>query len=427
MDRNVPGVGAEAVVSHVEASRRAACTAYATFERHFMDDYKPYVFRTADCGATWTSIAGNLPDGAYLQVLREDPKNAEVLYAGTEMGLYVSVTGGNDWFRLGGNLPPVPVHEVLVHKRENDLIVGTHGRGIFILDDASAVQELAAAAAKPAHLFPMRTATRFATKRNKGSLGNSLFRGPNPAYGAIIRYSLKAKPDSATPVRIEIVDGAGAVVRTLDRVPRDAGINSTSWDLGYDAPRLRRPIDPDDPNSQFFGAPSGPRALPGRYVVRLVVGDERMEQPLMVRVDPTSTTTPEALRLQFTIAMELRGLQSLANDTLRALDGRKAELEARKKAAQAIPAGGGASVMRALTQELAQVDSLFDILVKPATVPFWSEGPRISDRIGALLRNVDSGNFPPTGAQQALAKDLAVELRQALERVQRYLGRFTTM
>lgn len=427
VDRNVPGVGAEAVVSHVEASRRAACTAYATFERHFMDDYKPYAFRTTDCGATWTSIAGNLPEGAYLQVLREDPKNPEVLYAGTETGLYVSVTGGNDWFRLGGNLPPVPVHDLLVHKRENDLVVATHARGIFILDDASAIQELAAAAAKTAHLFPMRTATRFATKMNKGSLGNSLFRGPNPAYGAIIRYSLRTKPDSATPVRIEIVDGTGAVIRTLERVPRDAGINTTSWNLGYAAPRLRRPIDPDDPSIQFFGAPSGPRALPGRYVVRLVVGDERMEQPLMVRVDPTSTTTSEALRLQFTIAMELRGLQSLANDTLRALDGRKAELEARRKAAQAIPAGEGAPVLRALTQELAQVDSLFDILVKPATVPFWSDGPRVSDRIGALLRNIDSGNFPPTSAQQALAKDLAVELRQALDRVQKYLGRFTTM
>jgi hypothetical protein len=427
VDRNVPGVGPEAVVSHVEASRSAACTAYATFERKFMDDLKPYVFRTTDCGTTWTSIAGNLPEGAYLQVLREDPRNANVLYAGTETGLYVSVIGGNDWFRLGGNLPAVPVHEVLVHGRENDLIVATHARGIFILDDASAIQELGAAVAKPAHLFAMRTATRFATKMNKGSLGQSLFMGPNPPYGAIIRYHLRTRPADGTEVKVEVFDGEGKLVRNLGRVPRDAGINTTSWNLGYDAPRQRRAIDPDDPAIRFFGAPSGPRVLPGRYVVRLTLGDQRLEQPLNVRVDPTSKTTPEALREQFIVAMELRELQSLANDTLRALDGRKAELEARRRAAQAIPDGGGATVVRSLTAEIAQVDSLFDLLVKPAGVPYWSDGPRISDRIGALLRNVDSGNFPPTPAQQKLGKELAVELRDALERVRRYLGRFTTM
>ncbi len=427
VDRNVPGVGPEAVVSHVEASRRSACAAYATFERKFMDDLKPYVFKTTDCGASWTSISGNLPESAYLQVLREDPKNPDVLYAGTEIGLYVSVTGGNDWFRVGGNLPAVPVHEVLIHQRENDLIVATHGRGIFILDDASAIQELATAASKSAHLFGMRTATRFATKMNKGSLGNSLFMGPNPAYGAIIRYHLRSKPAPDVAVTLEVLDGAGALVRTLTGIPRESGINSTSWNLGYDAPRLRKAINPDDPSIQFFGMPSGPRVLPGRYTVRLTVGNEKFEQPLTVRVDPTSRTTPEALRAQFAIAMELRDLQSLANDTLRALDGRKAELEARLRAAQAIPEKGGAAVARAISGEIAQVDSLFDVLIKPATAPYWSDGPRISDRIGALLRNVDAGNFPPTTAQQKLGKELAVELRDALERVRKVLARFTTM
>lgn len=426
VDRNVPGVGPEAVVSHVEASRRAACTAYATFERHFMDDYRPYVYRTADCGATWTPIHGNLPDGAYLQVLREDPRNPDVLYAGTETGLYVSVTGGGSWFRLGGNLPPVPVHEVLVHGRENDLIVATHARGIYILDDASVIQELASAMARPVHLFGMRTATRFATKANKGSLGDAIFRGPNPPYGAIVRYHLAAKPAAETPVRIEILDASGAVIRTLANVPREAGINTTSWNLGHEGPRQRRPIDPDDPMVQFFGPPSGPRALPGRYTVRLVVGAEVLERPLDVRVDPTSRTTPAALREQFVLASELRDLQSLANDTLRALDGRKAELDARRRAALAAPNNEGAAAARELGREIAQADSLIDLLVKPTSRPFWSEGPRVSDRIGALLRNVDSGNFPPTGPQAALARELAVELREALERVRRYLARLPT-
>lgn len=434
VDRNVPGVGPEAVVSHVEASRTAACTAYATFERKFMDDLKPYAFKTSDCGATWTSIAGNLPEGAYLQVLREDPKNTSVLYAGTETGLYVSVTGGNDWFRLGGNLPAVPVHEILVHKRENDLIVATHARGAWILDDVSAIQELAAAAAKPAHLFSMRTATRFATKQAKGSLGNSLFMGPNPPYGAIIRYHLRTRPSAETPVKLEILDGESKVIRTLARVPREAGINTTSWDLGYEPARPRRAPAPSTGTEDFeeiaarlFGAPSGPRALPGRYVVRLTVGTEVLEQPVNVRVDPTSNTTLDALKQQFVVANELRDLLSLANDTLRALDGRKAELEAKRRAALAIPEGSGAAAARVIAGELAQVDSLLDILAKPSTAPQWTGGPRISDRIGALLRNIGQGNSAPTGEQAKLGKELAIELRDALERVRKYLGRFTTM
>lgn len=434
VDRNVPGVGPEAVVSHVEASRTAACTAYATFERKFMDDLKPYVFRTTDCGATWTNIAGNLPDGAYLQVLREDPKNPSVLYAGTETGLYVSVTGGNDWFRLGGNLPPIPVHEVIVHARENDLIVATHARGVWILDDASAIQELAAAAARPAHLFSMRTATRFATKQAKGSLGDALFMGPNPPYGAIIRYHLRTPPAAGAAVKVEILDGGSKVIRTLARVPREAGINTTSWDLGYEPARPRRAPAPSTGAEDFeavasrlFGAPSGPRALPGRYTVRLTVGNETFEQPLTVRVDPTSNTSIEALRQQFAVASELRDLLSLANDTLRALDGRKAELEAKRRAALAIPEGAGAAAARAIGTELAEVDSLLDILAKPSTAPQWTGGPRVSERIGALLRNIGQGNQAPTGEQQKLGKELAIELRDALERVRKYLGRFTTM
>ena len=428
VDGAVPGVGVAAVVSHVEPSRRAACTAYATFERKFMDDLRPYVYRTADCGATWTSIAGNLPEGAYLQVLREDPRNPEVLYAGTETGLYVSVTGGGAWFRLGGNLPAVPVHEVLVHGRENDLIVATHGRGAWILDDASVIQELATAAAKPAYLFGMRTATRFATKQAKGSLGDALFRGPNPAYGAIIRYHLASAPAAGTAAKVDILDAGGAVIRTIPRIPVAAGINTMSWDLTHDGARPRRAPAPGESvpggdDEEFGGGSGGPRALPGRYTVRLTVGSTVLEQPVQLRVDPTSKSTPEGLAAQFALAKELRALQSLANDTLRALDTRRGELEARRRGALALPNNEGAAAVVTLSADITQLDSLVTTLAKPANYPYWSEGPRVSERIGNLLRNVDSGNFPPTGPQQALSKELAVELRAAMERVRQFLSR----
>ena len=428
VDQNVRGVGSEAVVSHIEPSRTAACTAYATFERHFMDDYRPYVYKTTDCGTTWSNIAGDLPDMAYLQVLREDPRNPQLLYAGTEIGLYISVSGGNSWFRLGGNLPAVPVHEVLVHGRENDLIVATHARGIWILDDASVLQELSAggrvAPTRPTQLFSMRTATRFATKTTKTpSLGDAIFRGANPAYGAIIRYQLAVKPTAATPVRLEVHDSAGTLVRTLTNIPREIGVNTTSWNLAFDAPRIRRAVSADDPDVAFFGAPSGPRVLPGRYRITLVVGDQRIEQPLQVRIDPTVNVTAAALAEQFTLSLQLRDLQSLVNDTLRALDGRKAELEARKRAAEAIPDSGGRTVVQRLIAELAVVDTLLDALVKPSIAPFWSEGPRIADRVGNLLRNLQALNAQPTGPQRALSTELATELRIALDAVARKLSR----
>jgi photosystem II stability/assembly factor-like uncharacterized protein len=425
VDRNIAGVGVDAVVSHIEASRTAACTAYATFERHFMDDYRAYVYRTTDCGTTWTSIAGNLPDGVYLQVLREDPKNPQVLYAGTEAGLYVSISGGGSWFRVGGNLPPVPVHEVLVHSRENDLIIGTHARGIWILDDASVFQEMAKAAGSgDIHLFGMRTATRFATKTTKsGSLGDGIFRGQNPAYGAIIRYHLPTRPDSAQKVQLEVRDSTGALVRTLARIPRNAGINTASWDLAYDGPRQRRAPDPNDPNLQFFGPVPGPRVLPGTYRIRLVVGEKQVEQPVTVRLDPTVSVTPAALRDQFTLGLQLRDLQSVVNDTLRALDSRKRELEVRKAAADGIPDGAGRATAAKAAAEMAEVDALLLTLSKPAGIPQYNDGPRIADRIGALLRSVDGTNSAPTGPQKTLSTELATELRAALDAVARHLGR----
>jgi photosystem II stability/assembly factor-like uncharacterized protein len=189
---------------------------------------------------------------------------------------------------------------------------------------------------------PLRDAHRHALchQAGEGIAGQRAFHGAHPAYGAIIRYHLKERPAAATTVKAEILDGEGKVVRTLARVPREAGINTTAWDLSYEPARPRAaPSGPEGEGEaimrRLFGAAGGPRALPGRYTVRLTVGDQVLEQPLTVRVDPTSKTTPEALRGQFIVAVELRDLLSLANDTLRALDGRRGELEAKRRAAVA--------------------------------------------------------------------------------------------
>jgi photosystem II stability/assembly factor-like uncharacterized protein len=420
---NLPGLGPDAVISALEPSRTAKCTAYAGAERHLSDDYQPYVFKTTDCGKTWTNLAAGLPATAYVQVIREDRKNPNLLYLGTEIGLFVSWDAGRTWVSATGKtLPAAPVHEVLVHPRENDLLIATHGRGVFILDDATPLQQLTPEVlAKPAHLFGMRTATRVTTKGTKGNLGDKLYRAPNPPMGALVHYWLGTAPDSATAVRVEVLDASNAVIRRFARAPRSAGLNRLAWGLDENPPRPRNsaPIS----GEEFFGAVTGPKVLPGTYTVRLIVGRDTMQQPVVVRLDPTSQTTEAALRAQLIEGRKLRDMVSAANDTLRALDGFKAQLEARKRSADAMPNGEGREQSAALGALLAEVNRVIAVLIKPTDIPFYSEGPRVTDRLNALLRQLSTTIEAPTGPQQALVRELEGELRSALQRAGQVLGR----
>ena len=192
---NVPGMPRNAPVSHVEPSRVAPGVAYVSFDRHMFDDLAPYVFKTDDFGASWTNISGDLPEHAYVWVLREDPTNRGLLYAGTELGLYATRDGGNSWQKLHlKNFPTVAVNDLIIHPRDNDLVVGTHGHGLWILDDATPIQQWSdEVAAKPAYLFPIRRAIRFSVKPTRYGIGDKKFLGPNPPYGALTTYHLKEK------------------------------------------------------------------------------------------------------------------------------------------------------------------------------------------------------------------------------------------
>ncbi|HVG20849.1 MAG TPA: hypothetical protein VNI02_17510, partial [Blastocatellia bacterium] len=164
--KNVQGVPAESAVSHIELSRANADRAYAAFDRHKLDDYRPYVFKTSDGGRTWSNIAGDLPGKAYVHVVREDPKNPDLIYAGTELGLFGSYNGGKNWVSLAlKNLPKVAVHDILIHPRDNDLILATHGRSLWVFDDATAIQQMSAGVLNnEAQLFDIRPAIRFTTR-----------------------------------------------------------------------------------------------------------------------------------------------------------------------------------------------------------------------------------------------------------------------
>ncbi|MGB8951169.1 MAG: hypothetical protein WCC06_00685 [Candidatus Aminicenantales bacterium] len=423
MVKNILGVPAFSPVSHIEPSWTEAGAAYCSFDRHMLDDLRPYVFKTRDFGKSWTNITGNLPDKAYVWVVREDPENPNLIYAGTELGLFVSYIGGGDWQKLHlKNLPTVAVHDILIHPRDNDLILGTHGRSLWIFDDATPIQQMDEnILARPAYLFDMRPALRYSTVSTRYGIGNAVFQGPNPPYGAVITYFLKEKPGKDKEVNLEILDGQGKVIRKLTRIPTEPGLNRAAWDLRSEGPRLRREMD--IPKDSFFQAPRGPQVLSGTYRVRFYVGEEIFEKSLEVRLDPTLNASFENLKLAHEYALALLEMQSAANDGLRFLDGIHAQLEERKKAVQAFGKKERDEALAAIDQSIEQVESVQNMVSRPIGAFSWVEGPRLVERLSSLFRSIDESNTAPTLAEREYFGELKEEFKSTMGKVNEFLGK----
>ncbi len=287
---NILGIAKGSPVSTVETSHRDANTAYAGFDRHMFDDMQPYLFKTTDGGKTWRKITNGLPDYGFIWVIREDPKNANVLYCGTEVGIFASFDAGQRWTSFGlKNLPNVAVKDIVVQPDQDDILIATHGRGLYILDDATAVQQSVAAASRAACLFPVRPALRFAMKATRAGGGDTEFAAPNPAYGAMISYYLR-EPQSE--VKFEIFDAAEKSIRVIagPRVPHEAGVHRTEWDLRGTAPFT---------GGGRGGAARGPQVLPGEYTVKMTAGAVVSEQKVRVELDPDLKVSASDLQAQW--------------------------------------------------------------------------------------------------------------------------------
>jgi hypothetical protein len=260
-------------ISRIEPGRHDAKVAYLAVDAHRTQNFAPLAYRTADGGRTWQSIAGDLPADHPVKVVREDPRNADVLYAGTEFALFVSLDRGAHWARLGG-LPTVAVDDILVHPRDNDLVVATHGRSLYVLDDLRALQELTPEVrARDAHLFPPRPALAVHLMEGFADwAGSAVFRGQNPPEGAILTWWVKEY--TGDPVKIAVKTAAGVPVANLTAVGAP-GLHRTSWDL--------KPTK--DLLTEYGG--EGARFVPaGEYTVTLTHGKTKHEQKLKVEVAP---------------------------------------------------------------------------------------------------------------------------------------------
>ncbi len=418
--RNVSGLAANSPVSHVELSRTSPQVAYVAFDRHMLDDFRPLIFKTTDGGGNWKNISGNLPAKAYVLVVREDPKNPNLLYAGTELGLFVSYTGGGEWQRLNlKNLPHVAVHDIMVHPRDNDLILATHGRSVWIFDDATPLQQVTPQILDAnAHLFPVRPALRFATRFTRYGIGDKAFAGPNPPYGALITYYLKDKPDDKTVFKVQIYDRSGKLIQELDRPAKEKGLNRVAWNLRFGGAEVRRP--PTEEETAFTGPPRGPQVLPGTYTVKVTLGEKTLEQSVEVRLDPTINVPLGDLQAQVDLTVMLRDMQSAANTALRYLDSIKDQLKHTQTTVRNLNKEPDKDLVKALEDYLKQVETLQDSLARRTEGLGIGGESKVADTIGGLFFAVDGTNAAPTPYQRKYFVEIETEFRARMEEANRF-------
>ena len=332
-------------ISLIEASPHDAGTAYVAIDRHQNDDLAPCIYKTTNYGSTWTRITTGIPDGAFVRAVREDPKKKGLLYAGTERGVFVSFDDGGHWRSLQNNLPLVPVHDLVI--KNDDLVLATHGRAFWILDDVSPLRQFAdSVAAEEVHLYKPATAYRVHTGEAPAKLS---FDGKNPPNGAVIYFYLKQapKPETKQEVKIEILDATGNVVRTyssnksepLDEpldpddkkrekeIKPEDGLNRFVWDLRYDeANRV--------PNYflwEYNDGAKGPLAVPGNYQVRLTANGKNLTAPFEVKIDPRVTTSQADLEKQFKLEMDVREQLNRLYDAVNQIQDVRDQLDGLKK------------------------------------------------------------------------------------------------
>jgi hypothetical protein len=280
--KNLPGLPAnhQYWISRIDASHFDPATAYVSVDGHRSDDLKPYVFVTRDYGKTFEDLASNLPPYGNVQVIREDPKNRDLLYVGTEFGLFISLDCGRNWQKFMNNYPTVRTDDILVHPRDNDLIVATHGRSIWITDDITPLQQLTEVVRdSEATLFDIRPAIAWLNdqQRNHQVGGQKVFVGENAPRGASITYYLKSA--ATGDVKISIADVTGRVIRAIDGT-KTAGINRVMWNLSPTAPQGQ------GGGGGFGGGRGGLTTVePGTYIVTLEVGGKKLTKPLQVLQD----------------------------------------------------------------------------------------------------------------------------------------------
>jgi photosystem II stability/assembly factor-like uncharacterized protein len=420
---NISGMPAWGTVSKIEPSHFDPGTAYIAVDFHLMDNRDPWLYKTTDYGRTWTKISGDLPHGplAYARVIAEDPNDKGLLFAGTGNALYYSTNGGEHWTQLKDGLPPAAVSWVVVQKTFHDLVVSTYGRGVYILDDITPLEQ---------------------GGPDTGGAVAKLWT-PRPTYrllhrpSAILDYSLAEA--SKEPVKFEILDSRGTVIRHLEARRTRAGLNRLYWDMRYDPPTLiaLRTTPPDDPGiweePRFHGqdtrpvthwgideAEVGPIVAPGTYTVRMSAGGQTYEQPIHILRDPSTPSSDRDLESSVRLQLKVRNDITAVSDMVNQIEWMRRQLEDQHKTA----ADKEALLQKidAIDRKLQQVE--YELISKANTYSddkfymtayklylnfIWLNG-EIGTGAGDVAGN---GGYPPTETSIGLVYDLENQLKAA--------------
>jgi photosystem II stability/assembly factor-like uncharacterized protein len=442
---DVSGFSLPGQIHSVEPSHTTAAEAYITADRRGSADYKPYVYRTRDYGKTWTLITNGLAtgesNGSYARILREDPKRPGLLFLGTESAMYVSFDDGDSWQSLMLNLPTTSFRDIAF--RGNDLIVGTYGRGIFVLDDYAVLRQITNTTAnEDVHLFKPDGAVR--VRRNVGAdtpFPPEVPHALNPPDGAIIYYWLGSRASGR--VTLDVLDSAGAVVRHYSSdpitpvpeaarpphpnfwvkveqpLPTDAGMHRVNWDLRYDAPpAFTHSFEINANPAETPASPEGAVVPPGTYTVRLSVNGKSHDEKVTVANDPRSPANLAALKAEDALIRKLNALERLAWDAFRQTDTTRAQL----RAITASDSTSGAA--KTIREYIAKLDTLGGRA--PTGGGFGGGGffggnanarPTLVQLISRLLNQLgtfDNGDVDPTAAMLAAYKSACNDLGKSI-------------
>ena len=396
---NVAGLPKNAWVSSLEAGHFDAGTAYATFDLHTSGDMKSYVYKTTDFGKTWTALAPS--DGSmkgYAHVVKEDLKNRELLFVGTELGLWVSLDGGKHWAQYkGGELPNVAVRDLAIHPRDAALVVATHGRGIWIVDDITPLRALTAdMLGRDAAFVPGKPAVQRILAQGGWVNGDAAFEGPNPPGDALITYYQK-KRHIFGDLTIEILGKDGKSLATIPSSKR-RGLSRAGWPMRMKPPRVPTA-------ATAAGASIGPRLVPGTYTVRMTKDKQTYTEKLEVVADPRSKHTPEDRKAEFDLAMTLYRMLGDMTFAVDRINGVRAELEER---AGKLPAGD--PLAASLRAAAGQADALRKKIVATTEGGAITGEERLREYLASLYDNVVFYEGRPSQTQVDRATALGREL-----------------
>jgi photosystem II stability/assembly factor-like uncharacterized protein len=431
--RDLPTWG---TIANIASSRFEAGTAYLTVDMHQMGDFSPYVYKATEYGDRFERISDGIPKSmlSFVHEVHEDPVRPGMLYLGVDNAVYVTLDDGDHWTKLTSGIPPAPAYGVVVQDHFSDLVVGTYGRGFYILDDITPLRNMTPEVLESdVFLFPPRDAYRFQPVSVVRTESNGLNAGRNPPYGASINYWTQGNIEEES--KIEILDGDGAVIRTLN-APKAPGINRVWWNLRYeDTRRARLRSQPPGKDHVKFndegwrilyswdldlnGGQRGPLVPPGNYTVRLTVGDREFTQQLAILKDPHSAGTAADIRAQVAMSLEMRDelneIVDMINDIewLRyQLDGVQERYRADTSAAAVVEA------TEALEQQAISVESrLYDVNLTGAREDAFRARMKLYGRMSALASDIgaNGSDFSPTTQQVEVHAILRQRLEEARE------------